>query len=207
MIGKTLFIIALILFAPTGFLSAGALGAKDKADVARVEAYLNAITTLKSRFVQRASTGNLARGTLYLSRPGKMRFEYDPPAPILLVADGLFLIYVDKDLEQISHVPISSTPISILVEAGVKLEAAHDVAFVERGPGTLAITLTMKDDLEAGAIRLLFADAPLALKRWYIRDAQGIEISVSLLDIERGMMFESALFQIDPEMFANSDKN
>ena len=207
MIRKTLFIIALILFAPTGFASAAALGAKDKADVARVEAYLNAITTLKSRFVQRASTGNLASGTVYLSRPGKMRFEYDPPAPILLVADGLFLIYVDKDLEQISHVPISSTPLSILIEAGVKLAAAHDVAFVERGPGTLAITLTMKDDLEAGAIRLLFADAPLALKQWYIRDAQGIEIRISLLDIERGMMLEATLFQIDPEMFASSDKN
>ena len=207
MFRKSLFVIALVLFAPTGFVSAAALGAKDKADVARVEAYINAITTLKSRFVQWASTGNLASGTVYLSRPGKMRFEYDPPAPILLVADGLFLIYVDKDLEQISHVPISSTPLSILVEAGVELETAHDVAFVERGPGTLAITLTMKDDLEAGAIRLLFADAPLALKQWYIRDAQGIEIRVSLLDIERGMMFEPALFQIDPEMFADSNKN
>lgn len=207
MIRKTIFVIALVLFAPMGFASAAALGAKDKADVVRVEAYLNAITTLKSRFVQRASTGNLASGTVYISRPGKMRFEYDPPAPILLVADGLFLIYVDKDLEQISHVPISSTPLSILVEAGVKLEASHDVAFVERGPGTLAITLTMKDDSEAGAVRLLFADAPLALKQWYIRDAQGVEVRVSLLDVERGVDLDSTLFQIDPDMFGNDDNN
>ena len=207
MIRKAIFILALFLFVPTGMAVAASLGAKDRTDVGRVEAYLNALTTLKSRFIQRASTGNLASGTVYISRPGRMRFEYDPPAPILLVADGLFLIYVDKDLEQISHVPISSTPLGILVEANVKLTDNHDVAFVERAAGTLAVTLTMKEDPEAGAVRLLFADAPLALKQWYIRDAQGVEVRVTLLDIERGIDLDSALFQIDPEMFGNADNN
>jgi outer membrane lipoprotein-sorting protein len=207
MFRKVLFALALLLLAPTGMASAANLSAEDKTDIGRVEAYLNAITTLKSRFIQRASTGNLASGTVYISRPGRMRFEYDPPAPILLVADGLFLIYVDKDLEQISHVPISSTPLSILVEADVKLTNNHDVAGVRRETGTLAVTLTIKDDPEAGAVRLLFADAPLVLKQWYIRDAQGVEVRVSLLDIERDIALESSLFQIDPDMFSQSGNN
>ena len=207
MIRKAILALALLLFVTTGSASAAGLSPKDLKDVARVEAYLNAVTTLKSRFIQRASTGNLASGTVYISRPGKMRFEYDPPAPILLVADGLFLVYVDKELEQISHVPISSTPLSILISENVKLVDNHDVAFVERAPGTLAVTLTMKEDPEAGAVRLLFADAPLALKQWYIGDAQGVEVRVSLLDIERDVDLDSTLFQVDPEMFNTPANN
>jgi outer membrane lipoprotein-sorting protein len=207
MIRKAILVIVSLLFASTGSAFAAGLSAQDKTDVRRIESYLNAITTLKSRFIQRASTGNLASGTVYISRPGRMRFEYDPPAPILLVADGLFLIYVDKELGQISHVPISSTPLSILVEEDVKLASNHDVALVERGASTLAVTLTMRDDEQSGAVRLFFADSPLALKQWYIRDAQGVEVRVSLLDIERGMDLESELFQVDPDMFNGNDNN
>lgn len=207
MIRNATLVLALFLFAQTGMAAAASLSAEDTTDVGRVEAYLNAITTLKSRFIQRASTGNLATGTVYISRPGRMRFEYDPPAPILIVADGLFLIYVDKDLQQVSHVPISSTPLSILVEADVKLADNHDVARVEREAGTLAVTLTMKDDPDAGTVRLFFADAPLALKQWFIRDAQGVEVRISLLDVERDLDFDSALFQVDPQIFGESDNN
>ena len=196
-------LLACFLAALPGDLSAAALNAGDQADVRRIESYLNGITTLKSRFIQRSSTGHLASGVLYLSRPGRMRFEYDPPAQILLVADGLFLVYVDKELQQISNVPISATPLSVLVDANVKLANSHDVEKVERGAGTLSVTLGMKDDPEAGAVRLLFVDGPIALKQWYIRDAQGVEVQVSLLDSERGMTFDSALFQVDPTMFEN----
>ena len=197
-------VLASFLATLPGDLAAAALNAVDQADVRRIESYLNGITTLKSRFIQRSSTGNLASGVLYLSRPGRVRFEYDPPAQILLVADGLFLIYIDKELQQISNIPISATPLSVLVDANVKLANSHDVEKVERGAGTLSVTLGMKDDPESGTVRLLFADGPLALKKWYIRDAQGVEVQVSLLDSERGMMFDSGLFQVDLTMFEHS---
>jgi len=197
-------VLASFLATLPGDSTAAALNVGDQADVRRIESYLNGITTLKSRFIQRSSTGHLASGVLYLSRPGRMRFEYDAPAQILLVANGLFLIYVDKELQQISNVPISATPLSVLVDANVKLANSHDVEKVERGAGTLSVTLGMKDDPEFGAVRLLFADGPITLKKWYIRDAQGIEVQVSLLDSERGMTFDSALFQVDPTMFEHS---
>ena len=207
MIRHAFLTLALTLSVVAWSAPASALDARDQADVGRIERYLNAITTLRSKFIQRASTGNIASGTVYISRPGKMRFEYDPPAPILLVADGIFLIYVDKDLEQISHVPISSTPISVLVSENVSLTESHDIAAVARGPGTVSVTLTMKSDPEAGAVRLLFTDAPLALKQWYIRDAQGVEVRVSLLDPERGAELDSGLFQVNPNMFARQSNN
>jgi outer membrane lipoprotein-sorting protein len=207
MIRHAFLTLALTLSVVAWSAPASALDARDQADIGRIERYLNAITTLRSKFIQRASTGNIASGTVYISRPGKMRFEYDPPAPILLVADGIFLIYVDKDLEQISHVPISSTPISVLVSENVSLTESHDIAAVARGPGTVSVTLTMKSDPEAGAVRLLFTDAPLALKQWYIRDAQGVEVRVSLLDPERGAELDSGLFQVNPNMFARQSNN
>jgi len=197
-------VLAFFLAALPGDSAAATLNAGDRADVRRIESYLNGITTLKSRFIQRSSTGHLASGVLYLSRPGRMRFEYDPPAQILLVVDGLFLIYVDKELQQISNIPISATPLSVLVDANVKLANSHDVEKVDRGAGTLSVTLGMKDDPESGAVRLLFADGPISLKKWYIRDAHGVEVQVSLLDSERGMTFDSALFQVDPTMFEDS---
>lgn len=193
---------ALLLSGPA---AAAPLTADQKDDLSRVETYLNGITTLRSTFIQTSSTGLRAEGTVFLARPGRMRFEYDPPSPILLVADGLFVIYVDNELEQISHVPISSTPLRVLIEEDVNLVEAHDVREIRRGPGTLAITLTVKEDPEAGAVRLLFADQPLALKQWVIRDAQGVEVRVSLVNAERGMPLDAALFQVDEDMFNTAD--
>src|SRR3546814_19319247 len=72
---------------------AAALSAEDRADVARVEAYLNGITSMKSSFLQSSSTGPVARGTVWLRRPGRMRFEYDPPSPILLTAAAVLATY------------------------------------------------------------------------------------------------------------------
>jgi outer membrane lipoprotein-sorting protein len=198
----TAFLFALLL--PVAAVAAP-LSEDEKDDLSRIENYLNGISTLKSRFIQTSSTGPRAAGTVYLQRPGRMRFEYNPPSPILLVADGLFVIYVDLELEQISHVPISATPLRVLIEADVNLVDGHDVQSVKRGPGTLAVTLTVKDDPDAGALRLLFTEAPLALKQWVIRDAQGIEVRVTLLEAVRGLDFDPRLFQVDEDMFGTTD--
>ena len=85
--------------------SPSGLSVDEKITVKRVEKYLNELFTLKSRFLQATSTGNYTEGTLYLSRPGKMRIEYDPPAQLLIVADGTWLIYNDIELDQITHLP------------------------------------------------------------------------------------------------------
>ena len=130
-----------------------------------------------------------------------MRFEYNPPAQILLVADGIFLTYVDKELEQISNVPISSTPLRILTDEDVNLQADHDVTEIKRESGTISVALSIKEDPNAGLVRLRFTDRPFALKQWLIRDSQGVEVLVTLMDIERGMVLDPALFMVNPDMF------
>ena len=172
-----------------------ALKGADKSDVLRVQKYLNGLITLKSRFLQASSTGNFAEGTFYLSRPGKMRIEYDPPVQFLIVADGTWLIYHDKELEQMTHLPLGSTPAAIIVDEKMSLFGDDPkVTRIERGPGVIAVTLVSNDD--EGSITLVFGDRPLVLKKWIVIDAQGVRTSVSLLSSQIGVALDDKLFKV-----------
>ena len=93
---------------------------QDKKDLKRVAVYLEAIKTLRGGFLQVSSNGRVSSGKIFMSRPGRMRFEYDPPESILMIADGLFFVYIDKDLGQTTHVFLKSTPLSFLVQEKIK---------------------------------------------------------------------------------------
>ena len=82
----------------------------DRAVLAEVETYLNALTTVRAGFVQTNSDGSIDSGILWISRPGRARIEYAPPTEILLVADGTWLVFFDAELDQVSHIPIDSGP-------------------------------------------------------------------------------------------------
>lgn len=168
----------------------------DRADVERVEKYLNAIVTMKSRFLQASSSGNYSEGTFFLSRPGKMRIEYDPPVQFLIVADGTWLIYLDKEIDQLTHVPLGMTPADILVQEDLSLLSGDLVVTgVERGPGVLGVTVARRED-DNGSLTLIFSDKPLQLKKWIVVDPQGIKTSVSLLSARRDISLDPKLFNI-----------
>ena len=174
---------------------AAPLSAEDKADLKKIETYFNGITTLQARFLQVASTGATAQGILSLKRPGLMRFEYDAPSPILLVSDGTWLVFQDNELEQTTHVPLGSTPLSVLVEDPVDFKTGLEVLDVARNPGVIRLRMRMRDDPESGMVQMVFSDAPLALRQWTITDAQGVEVKVALLETRRGMTLKDDLFK------------
>ena len=177
---------------------AARLTAQDKIDLKRVEDYLKSLSTLKSRFLQTSSNGRIASGKLFMSRPGKLRFEYDPPASILMISDGIFLIYIDKDLDQVTHVFLKSTPVNFLVREDIRMDGDVTVTKIERSPGLLRLTIRGTDEPEKGSITLIFADKPLALRKWSVIDAQNIRTNVMLTDVETGMTLDPSLFQHDP---------
>ncbi len=173
-----------------------ALKGTDKNDIIRIEKYLNGLITLKSRFLQASSTGSFAEGTFYLSRPGKMRIEYDPPVQFLIVADGTWLIYHDKELDQVTHIPLGMTPADILVQDNLSLLSGElIVTKIDRGPGVIGVTIERQDD-DGGQLTLIFGDKPLQLKKWIIVDPQGVKTSVSLLSSQRDVTFDPKLFNI-----------
>lgn len=195
--GLTLFVFA------SGALAAlpPGLSAEERAAAAQAEAYLNGITTLKARFIQVAPNGNYAEGTAYLWRPGRMRLDYDPPSPIQVFADGRFLIYYDRELEQTSYLGLGSTPAGILLRRRISFGGGElKVTGVERQAGVVTIDLVQANDPGAGAISLVFSEQPFALRQWKVTDAQGAVTTVSLYETRTGVALDPKLFNfVDPQ--------
>lgn len=173
----------------------------EKADVERVETYLSGVQTMQGRFLQTTSEGRYSEGAIYLSRPGRMRIDYDPPVPIEIVATGRIIVYHDRTLEQVSYLGLDSTPASILLAESVQLSGGLTIVGFERGPGVVAVTLVNTDDPGEGSITLVFGDRPLELRKWVIVDAQGVTTTVSLLGARFGMDIDPALFEFDDPYF------
>ena len=169
---------------------------EEPSDLRRVEAYFMELKTAKARFLQGNPDGSFVEGTLYLSRPGRMRFEYDAPSPLLLVADGRFLIHVDRELEQVSHIPLSATPAAVLLRQQPEFEGADfRVVSLRRAAGLLHLEVEQVETPEAGRVILTFADSPLELRQWTVVDAQQLRTTVTLQGLEKGVPLDPALFR------------
>lgn len=179
----------------TGPAIAASLSAEDKADLARVETYFNSITSMRSTFLQASSTGLVAKGRVWLRRPGRMRFEYDPPSPILITSDGILVTFQDLELKQTNQVPLFASPLSVLVDDHVKFGDKMVVEQVSRESNVLRVTIRQRDEPDQGHVTLVFQDKPLSLKQWTIVDAQQVSVKVALLDPEFDVTIANELFR------------
>jgi outer membrane lipoprotein-sorting protein len=183
--------------------SAGAqTAAQDGADLARIEAYLNGIRSLKARFIQSAPNGGISQGVALLQRPGRMRFQYDPPTPYLLVANHGVLVFRDNQLNQTSNIPLSRTPLGILLGDRVNLSGDVTVTKLVRLPGQLQVSLVRTASPGEGTLTLIFADNPLSLRQWVVLDQQGKQTRVAFTNMEVGASVDSNQFEIhDPGQY------
>ena len=194
------------LFAAPAPLGA-ALDPRDEADIARIQAYLNRIQSLRSHFVQIAPDGALAEGLFLLKRPGRLRFEYAPPSPILVVGDGRWLILYDAELDQVSRMAIDSTPLRVLLAQDVRFDGRVVVDHVDRAPGILRLVVLDREKPEEGAITLVFSDSPLTLRQWLVTDSQGLVTTIYLSEIEVNPPLDPRSFVfIDPNPFRDEDR-
>lgn len=181
---------------PLGTIArADTLSAQDKADIARVETYLDGLKSLKARFTQVAQDGSISEGTAWLERPGRMRFQYNPPSPFTLIAAHGSLIFNDSSLQQTSNISLSRTPLGILLADKVDLNGAVTVTAVQRFPGQLQITLIRTETPGDGSLTLIFAEPPLTLRQWTVVDAQRRETHVTLYNAQTGGTFDQQLFE------------
>lgn len=181
-------------FAQTGGLSAG-----DKALVDRAVAYLQGLAEAKARFVQTDARGQTTQGTLYLKRPGKARFAYDPPSGLLVVSDGSAVSVQDKRLKTFDKYPLMSTPLSLFLAKTIRLDRGVQVTRVARAADGFTIVARDGSKKTAGQISLTFKDGPMQLTGWTVTDAQGRGTRVQLLGLERASGLDGALFVLkDP---------
>ncbi|WP_424134818.1 LolA family protein [Roseomonas chloroacetimidivorans] len=178
--------------------------ARDLQDVQRVEAYLNGLTTMRARFIQIAQNGATAQGTALIWRPGRMRFDYDPPEPLMLIANAGQFMHYDKELRQPSIVPVGSTPLGILLRDRINLSGDVTVTGVQREQGLLRLTLFRTSNPTEGRLTLVFADNPLELRQWLVMDGQGRTTRVTLSAIETGVRLDRSDFDFNDPRFLPS---
>jgi outer membrane lipoprotein-sorting protein len=166
---------------------------QDQAELNRIAAYLNSITTMYARFTQYSANGGIASGQMWMERPGRMRFEYNPPSPILLIADRFYVYYVDKKLEEMQKVGLKSTPAWLLLRDPVTFDDLNVTGF-QRGPDTVRVTVVEKARPDSGNLTMTFSEEPLALRQWTIVDAQRRTTTVMLSGEQFGMPLDPKLF-------------
>lgn len=195
---KNLFCLAiaayLTVFIPFAVPSAQA-EAPVPAEITKTEAYFAALKTVKSRFVQTAADGQQMRGTFYLSRPGKLRFEYDKPSKDFVVADGLFIYFYDGEMKQQTNAPISQTLADFLLRKNLKLKGDLKVTRIMRAGGLLQISLVQTKDQGSGELTLGFIESPqFILKKWRIKDSIGNLTETELFGMETDIKIPSQTF-------------
>ena len=160
----------------------------------QIAAYLNSLTSLKAKFLQIAPDGSVSQGLAWMERPGRMRFQYDPPSPYLLVAGHGLLVFHDSSLNQTTNILLSSTPLGVLLSPHIEFSGAVTVTDFQQLPGEIDLTLVRTASPGAGSLTLVFSTNPLQLRQWAVRDAQDKVTRVTLYDVELGGRFPDHLF-------------
>jgi outer membrane lipoprotein-sorting protein len=166
----------------------------DVATLHQVETYLNGLRTLKGHFVQIGPTGATSTGTAWLVRPGRVRFQYDPPSPLLLVANNGLVVFHDARLDQTTNIPEGQTPLGLLMRDNLSFGGDVTVTGFQRDPGLLTITLVKTSAPGDGSLTLLLQDGPMALVGWSVVDNQGRETRIRLTDVTLGGHYDGSLF-------------
>ena len=185
------------------FLAGPALAQEDPKAIplAEISAFMEELDTLKSTFTQINPDGTISTGTLYIQRPGRMRFEYDPPDPALVMAGGgTVAIFDRKSNEPPQQFPLDRTPLSVILARDVDLERANMITAHTADEVSTTITAQDPENPDIGQIDLVFTGPPVELRQWVITDEGGNQTTVILGDVERGLKLRSTLFSVQIEV-------
>lgn len=191
-----------------GILMAGAAGscawasnpiavtASQAGSIQKISDYINGFTNLQGEFTQISPKGNLSRGVFFISKPGKMRFEYAPPNPFLIVADGKWLTIKNRAKEKGDQFPLSETPLRLVLGEKVDLLKDTDILDFEEADGLTTLTLEDKGGSLGGKLVLVFDQNRKALQQWVVIDGKGRKTTVSLENLVAGVKPDPKLFVV-----------
>jgi outer membrane lipoprotein-sorting protein len=172
-------------------------GVANAQSAAEIEQYVNSIRTLQARFVQNNPNGSVVQGTLYVSRPGRMRFQYDPPSQLKVVADGRQVTLWDPQTRDFGQWPIGWTAASFLVREPFRLSGDLTVQSLQRVNGLLQLTVVQTKKPQEGQVIVRLAENPMTLRGWSIIDNRGNKVDVALTNVQTGLQLADSLFKYD----------
>jgi len=170
-----------------------ALNADQEKAVRRINDYINSFQSLKAAFNQVSAKGTLTSGTLYISKPGKLRFDY-ANNPLLIVSDGRWLTIKDRQREKGDQFPLSATPLRLVVSPQIDLLAETNVIAFDSRDGLTSVSLQDRKDSMGGYITLIFDEQLNQLQQWIVVDGKDRRTTVQLSNIQTGGKFDPKLF-------------
>ncbi len=174
--------------------------AQTAADLTKIENYLNNIKTLEASFVQTASNGTVSEGMLYIAKPSKIRMEYAAPTSVLIVGNGDYVVFNDKELDQITNIDYDDIPATMILANNIKIDNENlKVTDFYKDAGITSITLEYGNNKDVGPITLVFNNQPFELKQWKIVDPQSVEVTLSLYNATEDKPLDDSLFKFTKE--------
>ena len=186
-------------FAALLIAAAAALPARAATDeaLAEVNAYFNSIETMRGEFVQFGPDGRRSSGRFAIQRPGKVRFFYDKPSTLDIIADGGSVAVRDRRRDTQDIWPLGRTPLRFLLDNTIDLTKDSKVTKVDVQPDLISVTIEENTVFGDGSITLLFDAQTKALKQWNVVDSKGQETSVSIYNVRTGVPVDQDLFVIN----------
>ena len=193
-LGLGLVALALLPAAPA---IASALTPEQETAINGISDYLNSFKTMQGEFTQVSPKGNLSRGVFYISKPGKMRFEYAPPNPFLIVSDGTWLTVKNVKKEKGDQFPLSQTPLRLVLSNKVDILKDTKIIDFQSQDGLLSVTLEdKKNTLGSGQLTLVYDQTRNALQQWVVIDGKGRRTTVTLENVVAGIETDPKLFVV-----------
>jgi outer membrane lipoprotein-sorting protein len=187
--------------ASTGPMSAGEI-------IKRANGYFNSMNSFSGDFVQTGEDGRRYKGKLMVERPGKMRFDYDPPAKVLILSDGTTVAIIDERLKTKDRYPLDQTPLKFLVQQRVDL--GRDLKLIRAKADDQTASVLVEDKTTFGGtsrVNLVFDRATFSLTGWSVTDAQGTKTTVQVANITTGQNLSDKNFKIGNEDLLFKDNN
>ena len=178
----------------------------EKISLNEISSYFNAMTTAEAQFSQITDTGETSTGRLFIRRPGRIRFEYDPPeATLVVVGGGQVAVFDPKSRDEPLRFPLRHSPLNLVLEREVDLAQRDMVVAHFEVESQTAVTLQDPENPDYGFIQLIFNDNPVQLHQWTVQDNSGGQTHIILDSLTRGGKLSNMLFNIQHEMRKRSD--
>lgn len=173
----------------------------EKISLNEISSYFNAMTTAEAQFLQITDTGETSTGRLFIRRPGRIRFEYDPPeATLVVVGGGQVAVFDPKSRDEPLRFPLRHSPLNLVLEREVDLAQRDMVVAHFEAESQTAVTLQDAENPDYGFIQLIFTNNPVQLREWIVQDNSGGRTQIVLDSLTEGGLLSNVLFNIQYEM-------
>jgi outer membrane lipoprotein-sorting protein len=197
-------LLAAIVAAAAAPNAAFAITDDERAVLKDISKVLSKVQTMNGEFIQYNPDGQQMQGNFYIARPGRVRFQYDPPATIRVIADGKSVLVFDKKLQTYDIWPLSQTPLRLLLDPNLNLATSDKVQAAGVAPDLVEVVLHDETRFSAGSLDLIFDRQSYELRQWTVTDKQGLQTMVALYNVEIGKKLPDDLFEIDYQAATNA---